>query len=40
MTSAKEASQAEDWDECVDNANRVLKNEPAADNIRFHAYDR
>lgn len=40
LTSSKEAAQAEEWDECVDNANRALKNEPQVENIRFHAYDR
>ena len=40
LTSSKEASQAEEWEDCVDNANKVLKNEPSVENIRFHAYDR
>lgn len=40
LVSAKEAAQAQDWQECVDSANKVLKNEPTVENIRFHAYDR
>jgi len=40
LTSAKEASQEQSWDECKDMANKVLKNEPTIENIRFHAYDR
>jgi len=40
LTSAKETAQSESWEECVDAANKVLKNEPTVENIRFHAYDR
>jgi DnaJ family protein C protein 3 len=40
LSSAKEAAQADQWEDCVDNANRILKNEPDVQNIRFHAYDR
>lgn len=40
LLSAKEASQEQGWEECIDSANKVLKNEPKIDNIRFHAYDR
>jgi len=40
LSSAKESAQADQWEDCVDNANRILKNEPDVQNIRFHAYDR
>jgi len=40
LVNAKENSQSESWEECVDAANKVLKNEPTVSNIRFHAYDR
>jgi len=40
LVKSKESSQSEDWAECIDNANKVLKNEPSMENIRFHAYDR
>jgi len=40
ILSAKEASQEQSWEECIDSANKVLKNEPTIENIRFHAYDR
>ena len=40
LISAKEASQAENWEECVDMSNKALKNEPTIENIRFHAFDR
>jgi len=40
LTNSKESSQSSDWAECIDNANKVLKNEPTIENIRFHAYDR
>lgn len=40
LTASKEASQSESWDECVDSANKVLKNEPTIEMVRFHAHDR
>jgi len=40
LLSAKEASQADSWQECIESANKVLKNEPKIENIRFHAFDR
>jgi len=40
LTSAKEARDSEDWEECVNSAQKVLKNEPSQEKIRFHAYDR
>ena len=40
INSANEDSKSENWSDCVDSANKVLKNEPSMDNVRFHAYDR
>jgi len=40
LTATQEASKSENWDECVDSANKVLKNEPTMNMIRFHAHDR
>jgi len=40
LTSSKEARESEDWEECVNNAQKVLKNEPQMEMIKFHAYDR
>jgi len=40
LTASKQAADSESWDECVDSANKVLKNEPTIQMVRFHAYDR
>jgi len=40
MIGSKEAREREDWEECVTNAQKVLKNEPQMEQIKFHAYDR
>lgn len=40
ITAAQEAQNAQDWNECVDSAQKVLKNEPKMEQVRFHAYDR
>ncbi|XP_023330976.1 dnaJ homolog subfamily C member 3 [Eurytemora carolleeae] len=40
LQSSKEASNSEDWQECIDMANKALKNEPTIENVRFHAHDR
>ena len=40
MYQAKEAQNSQDWQECIDAANRVLKNEPTADYMRFNAFDK
>lgn len=40
LTNAKEARDSEDWEGCVSSAQKVLKNEPSMDRIKFHAYDR
>jgi len=40
LTSAKQARDSDDWEECVNSAKKVLKNEPSMAKIRFHAYDR
>jgi len=40
LSASQEESKAENWEECVNSANKVLKNEPAVEMIRFHAYDR
>jgi len=40
LTSSKEARESEDWEECVNNAQKVLKNEPQMEMIKFHAYDK
>lgn len=39
-TAAREAQNEQAWDECVDAAKKVLKNEPKVEMIRFHAHDR
>lgn len=40
ILTAKEAAQSQSWSECVDAANKVLKNEPTVEHVRFHAFDR
>merc|ERR1719195_1629821 len=40
LTSAQEAQTSQDWEECVTAANKVLKNEPKIEAIRFHGYDK
>ena len=40
LAAAKESRDQSDWEECVNNAQKVLKNEPTVEGIRFHAYDR
>jgi len=40
LNKAKESRDQQEWSECVDNAQKVLKNEPTVEGIRFHAYDR
>jgi len=40
LTAAKDTRERQEWEECVSNAQKVLKNEPTVEGIRFHAYDR
>lgn len=40
VNAAQEAQNNKDWDECVDSALKVLKNEPSVSMIRFHGHDR
>lgn len=40
LTASQEAQNQQDWNECVSAAQKVLKNEPKIDNIRFHGHDR
>jgi len=40
LIAAKDSRERQEWDECVSNAQKVLKNEPTIEGIRFHAYDR
>lgn len=40
LTAAKDSRERQEWDECVSSAQKVLKNEPTVEGIRFHAYDR
>merc|ERR1719219_2505182 len=40
LTAAQEAQSSQDWEECVNTANKVLKNEPKIENIRFHGYEK
>ena len=40
LTQAKDSREQQDWEECVNSAQKVLKNEPSVEGIRFHGYDR
>merc|ERR1712241_1066655 len=40
ITAAQEAQNTQDWEECITAANKVLKNEPKIEAIRFHGYDK
>merc|ERR1711971_270921 len=40
LTAAQVAQDAQDWEECVSSANKVLKNEPKIEAMRFHGYDK
>ena len=40
LVKAKEAREQQNWEECVDAAGKVLKNEPTVTMIRFHGHDR
>merc|ERR1711913_182778 len=40
LNAAKESRERQEWEECVSNAQKVLKNEPQVEGIRFHAHDR
>lgn len=40
LKAAEEESKSDRWEECVDSAKKVLKNEPTIEMIRFHAHDR
>merc|ERR1712223_2204537 len=40
ITAAQEAQNSQDWEECITAANKVLKNEPKIENIRFLGYDK
>merc|ERR1711935_263377 len=40
LTAAQVAQDAQDWEECVTSANKVLKNEPKIEAMRFHGYDK
>merc|ERR1712020_53615 len=40
ILAAQEAQNSQDWDECVAAANKVLKNEPTIQRVRFHGQDK
>ena len=40
MTKAQEDQNNNNFEDCVDAANKILKNEPEVEAIRFHGYDR
>ena len=40
ILAAQEAQNSQDWDECVAAANKVLKNEPTVQRVRFHGHDK
>jgi len=40
LVAAQEAQNNQDWQECIDAAQKILKNEPKIENIRFHGYDK
>ncbi|XP_059081547.1 dnaJ homolog subfamily C member 3-like [Tigriopus californicus] len=40
VTAAQTAQDEQQWEDCLDAARKVLKNEPEVQNIRFHAHDR
>ncbi|QQP53487.1 Uncharacterized protein FKW44_005989 [Caligus rogercresseyi] len=40
LVNAKDAVEGQDWAECINAAQKVLKNEPSIQNVRFIAYDR
>jgi len=40
LVGAKEAREGEDWESCVSNAQKALKNEPKVEAVQFHAYDK
>jgi len=40
ISAAQEAQNSQDWDECVAQAKKVLKNEPTIQRVRFHGYDK
>jgi len=40
ITAAQEAQDSQDWQECITAANKVLKNEPKIEAIKFHGYDK
>merc|ERR1719232_1600408 len=40
ITAAQEAQNSQDWQECITAANKVLKNEPKIEAIKFHGYDK
>jgi DnaJ family protein C protein 3 len=40
LMAAQEAQNNQDWQECIDAAQKILKNEPKIENIRFHGYDK
>jgi len=40
QAAAQEAQNTQDWDECVASANKILKNEPTIQRVRFHGFDK
>merc|ERR1712226_732196 len=40
ITAAQTAQDSQDWEECITAANKVLKNEPKIEAIKFHGYDK
>ena len=40
ISAAQEAQNTQDWEECVAQAKKVLKNEPTIQRVRFHGYDK
>merc|ERR1712045_631408 len=40
QAAAQEAQNPQDWDECVASANKILKNEPTIQRVRFHGFDK
>jgi len=40
LASAQEAQNSQDWQECIASSQKILKNEPKIEKIRFHGYDK
>ncbi len=40
LASAQEAQNEQRWEDCVDDARKILKNEADESEVRFHGHDR